>query len=124
MLYDSLLVFALWMATVFILVAINGGEAVQGWWLTPLLLAVLGSYYIYCWQRSGQTLGMRAWRLQLVDESGMPVSIKAACLRFIAAFPSVLIAGLGYVWFYFGNRKQPCHDRLSKTYVVLLPEEN
>ena len=122
MLYDSLLILALWMATALALVLVNGGEAVEGWWVSLLMLAVLAGYYLYCWLRSGQTLGMQSWRLQLVDMNGNPVTLKAAMIRLLSAPLSILSAGVGYLWFYVGDGKQTWHDRLSKTYVVLLPK--
>ncbi|PCJ47345.1 MAG: hypothetical protein COA74_08500 [Gammaproteobacteria bacterium] len=39
-------------------------------------------YYDWCWRRGGQTLGMKAWRLQLVALDGGIISHKNALIRF------------------------------------------
>ena len=112
------------MATALVLVLLNGGQAVDGWWVAPILLLVLCGYYAYCWLRSGQTLGMKTWRLCLVDETGQNVALSACLIRMLVAPLSLGLAGLGYLWFYISARKQTWHDLASKTYVVVLPKED
>ncbi|MGB5621495.1 MAG: RDD family protein, partial [Gammaproteobacteria bacterium] len=71
----------------------------------------------------GQTIGMRAWRLQLIRDAGhdQAVSPIQALGRLAAACLSALPAGLGYVWILFDRRGLAWHDRLSGTRIVLLP---
>ncbi len=122
MVYDGLLLLAVWMLTSLALLPLNAGEAVSGPAYQALLLLEWGAFYIYFWRRRGQTLGMRAWRLQLVDSEGSAPSIGACFVRLAAAPLSFFTAGIGYVWFYVGARQQTWHDRLSGTYVVVLPK--
>ena len=35
--------------------------------LQGALFAVAGAYFVVCWDRSGQTLALKAWRLKVVD---------------------------------------------------------
>jgi len=46
---------------------------------------VLGLYFIWMWRR-GQTLAMKTWRIQIVDNAGHPISHKAAFKRYLASW--------------------------------------
>jgi uncharacterized RDD family membrane protein YckC len=84
------------------------------------LLLVIGGYYLINWLRSGQTLGMRAWRLRVVTDSGEPLAFKAAALRLVVGALAWAPAALGVLWLYFDPDHLALHDRLSKTRVVHL----
>ena len=122
MLYDALLVLALWMLTLFVWIAADQGEAISGWPVQLVLALEWAGFYLLSWYRRGQTLGMTAWRIQLVDEQGnRPAPIKLV-VRLMAAPLSFASLGLGYLWFYVGNSQQTWHDRLSRTVVVHIPK--
>lgn len=121
LLYDGLLIIGIWMGTLFAWVLINDGEAVSGPIVQLILLAELAGFYLYCWSRQGQTLGMTAWRIKLVDHSGKPPAPKQLLIRLLTAPLSWLSCGIGYLWFYVGERRQTWHDRLSDTMVVHIP---
>ena len=87
-----------------------------------LLVVVIG-FYSWFWLRNGQTLGMRAWRIQLQDISGAPVTLKQCLIRFFGAIISFAAAGLGYWWVWIDKDNMAWHDRWSKTRVVLLPKK-
>ena len=74
------------------------------------------------WTRGGQTLGMRAWRLQLRRTDGGPLNWPTALARFAFAFLAWLPLGLGVLWCAIDARKRAWHDALSGTEVVLLPK--
>lgn len=75
-------------------------------------------YYSWCWQKSGQTLGMKAWRLKLVSEDDEDVSYSNAMIRFFtAAF------GLANFWVLMPG-KRGWHDILSHSNVVLLNKKS
>jgi uncharacterized RDD family membrane protein YckC len=84
------------------------------------LVLVIGGYYLINWLRSGQTLGMRAWRLRVVTDSGQPLALKAAALRLAVGTLAWAPAALGVLWLYFDPDHLALHDRLSKTRVVHL----
>ncbi|MDQ2077245.1 RDD family protein [Marinimicrobium sp. ABcell2] len=136
MVYDSLLLIAVALAygavVTFINVLLQGapaeGERMQwGVWRFPVfvgLLVVLAGFFCYFWRRSGQTLGMRAWRLKLVDgDSGALASLKQCVLRSLVAPVSLLCLGMGYFWRWVDPQRHTLHGRLSKTRVILLPKE-
>ena len=122
MLYDSLLVLALWISTFLILFPLSGGP-IAAIWIQIIAVTELLMFFCYFWIRRGQTLGMRAWRLRIVTTEGADIGIRHALVRLLVAVPSALLFGLGYLWYYVGDRQQTWHDRASGTYVVLLPKE-
>jgi uncharacterized RDD family membrane protein YckC len=84
------------------------------------LVAVIAGYYLLNWLRSGQTLGMRAWRLRAVSDSGKPVAFKAAVLRLIYGLLAWAPGALGVLWLYVDSEHLAVHDRLSRTRIVHL----
>lgn len=84
-----------------------------------LVLVIVG-YYAFNWLRSGQTLGMRAWRIRAVSASGNALTIKAAILRAVFGLLAWAPAALGVLWLYLDPERLALHDRLSKTRVVRL----
>jgi uncharacterized RDD family membrane protein YckC len=72
-------------------------------------------YFGLCWVRAGQTLGMRAWKVELVMDNGDPPDVRAAALRYLAAYLSLLPLGLGF-WLSLRREDRACwHDRISGT---------
>jgi uncharacterized RDD family membrane protein YckC len=84
------------------------------------LLAILCGYYLLNWLKSGQTLGMRAWRLRVVSDAGAPLSWRPALKRLLFSVPAWGLAGLGVLWLYFDAEHVALQDRLSNTRVVHL----
>jgi uncharacterized RDD family membrane protein YckC len=84
------------------------------------LVAVIAGYYMVNWLRSGQTLGMRAWRLRAVNASGDRMSFGAALLRSGFGFLAWAPAALGVLWLYLDPDHLALHDRFSGTRVVRL----
>jgi uncharacterized RDD family membrane protein YckC len=84
------------------------------------LVLVIAGYYALNWLRSGQTLGMRAWRLRTVSDSGRTLSWRAVILRICFGFIAWAPAALGVLWLYLDPEHLALHDRLSKTRVIRL----
>lgn len=129
MVYDGLLLVALWFAATAVLLAASGGRLADPdrplWLLVTLravLLLVAFLFFARFWTRGGQTLGMRAWRLKLVSADGGAVSWAQAARRFAAALLSLVAFGLGFLWVLVDREKRAWHDRLSGTRLVLLPK--
>lgn len=87
------------------------------------LLAVIFVFFGWFWVHGGQTLGLRAWRLQLTNTRGGGVSWKQAALRFCTALLSWLPVGLGYWWALIDREGCSWHDRLSATRLRRLPKK-
>jgi len=137
--YDALVVCALWMFAGFIaalfvqalvsfkLVSLQGYVDLAdymntGWrkWVYLAYFALVTMwFYLYFWLKGGQTLGMRAWRLLLLSDNGKPLSFRQALLRLLTA-----LGGLGnfWLWLRFG-KGLALQDQLAGTVVVLLNKE-
>jgi len=122
MLYDGLLIIAIWMATLLAWVIANDSEAVEGIIVQAVLALELVGFYLYFWSRQGQTLGMTAWRIKLVDADGSQPLLKQLVVRLLTVPLSMACAGAGYLWLYVGDARQTWHDRLSGTMVVHIPK--
>jgi uncharacterized RDD family membrane protein YckC len=81
-------------------------------------LLVVGLYFVGFWRRNGQTLAMKTWKVRLVAADGGRPGIDQLILRFLLAWPSVLVLGIGLFWAPFDRDRQFLHDRLSGTRLV------
>jgi uncharacterized RDD family membrane protein YckC len=121
MCYDALLIVALWLITLFPIVAVSD-SAVTGATVRSLLFVEMFVFFAYFWVSRGQTLGMLAWRLRVVSEGpGEQVTLRQALLRFIAALAAFATLGLGYLWMYIDRERRTWPDILSGTRVIHEP---
>lgn len=76
-------------------------------------------FFTYFWAKSGQTIGMRAWRLKVQTLDGQLISWQQGALRAITA-----LLGLGnlVVLVDFKN-KRALQDYIAKTEVITLTKE-
>src|SRR5690606_18797478 len=118
LLYDLFPVAGLWFVVAAVFVAVNG-DAVTGGALGMVEFTVLwlvtGGYAVASWRRGGQTLGMRPWRLRVVDKDGGAASVRALVVRYVVGQLSLLLAGLGFWWAWIDRDGLAWHDRASGT---------
>jgi len=95
--YDLLLVIALAFIVTFAMLPLTRGEAILsetqgllGHAYHALLAIVVFAYFGWSWTRSGQTLGMRAWRIRLETGDGAPVNWLDSLVR--------CLLGAGLAW--------------------------
>ena len=120
-LYDSLLIIAMWLITTLLLVAfINDGAALQGPLFQFGLYFEACLFYSYFWRLRGQTLGMQVWKIKLVSPSLQTLSWQECFARLFFALVSVSMLGMGFIWMLFDPERLTWHDRASGTRVVLL----
>lgn len=126
-LYDLLLLIALWAATTAAFLPFTGGEAVTPREMPLLellyrcaLLAVLVVFYGAGWTLGGQTLGMAAWRLRVERLDGSLLSWPDALRRLAAAALSWLALGGGWLAMLRDPERRTWHDRLTGTRVIVL----
>ena len=117
MIYDFFLVFALWMITGFIAVAI-AGDNVAGAAFGSLLFVEAFGFYTFFWIYEGQTLGMRAWNLRLISTQNPRITLREALLRFVVSLLSWIPLGLGHWWMLVDPYQRSWPDRLSNTRVI------
>ena len=132
MIYDTLLVLPLIMASVALFMGartlLGLGPAADGTvQLNPYivqLIALLSAMVFFSafWLSRGQTLGMQAWRIKLVNISGGAPTLLQAIIRCLAALLSAACFGLGYLWCLVDRNGRYWHDYLSGTQLVLLPK--
>ncbi len=120
MVYDLFIVFSFLLLATTIALIINKGQSLlpyQYLFLTYLFIST-GLFLGWFWTRGGQTLGMLAWKIKLVDDNGINISWTTAFLRYTLAIPSIGLGAIGLMWCLFDKNKQSLHDRLAKTKVV------
>ena len=136
MVYDSLLIMAISILYGAIMAGINvaikgapaTGERItwgvfgvvvfSGWILT------IGLFFCYFWHKSGQTLGMKTWRIKMVNSHDLNSPSYSQCIiRFFCAPISLCLFGAGYWLMYTNTERQTLHDKISKTRTLLLRKE-
>ncbi len=134
LLYDSFLVFAIWMLLGYLLQLFPGVENARiingqlvtnlyvDYFLFSLMFLSAAAFYCWFWLKSGQTLGMLAWRLRLKSISNYDLTLRQVFIRWLMAWPSFLFFGLGYFWLFFNKNGGTLHDLISGTKVVLVPK--
>lgn len=117
MLYDSLLIMALLFVVVGFSIAVNKGEAIENRPVIYLsLFLVVLVFYGWFWSKSGQTLGMRVWKIRIVSEFGGNPNWSISFLRILFAIFSIACFGMGYWWRLF--KPYTWHDKFSQTSII------
>ena len=91
-------------------------------WGSLGLVFIPAAFFCWFWTHGGQTLGMTAWRLKLVTQTGGPLSWRHAIVRFCAAWLSIAALGMGFWWALFDRNKQTWHDQLAGTFMQRVPK--
>lgn len=120
--YDLLVVIALLFFVGGIGVALNGGEAAEGPLMQSAYFVVIFLFNGFFWTKSGQTIGMMAWRLRVQSLEGYSLTWSQALKRWLAAIVSITAAGFGYWWMLFSDERLTWHDRFSNSRVVVIPK--
>lgn len=131
MVYDGLILIALYIMLGFVLVAIlkavNHDQfpgALPASLNLSLMFTIAFFYYSDSWRRrNGQTIGMKAWRLKLINENPGPVQLSQCMLRTGMGFFSLCVFGLGFCWMLVDKKQRTWHDIASVTRIVYLPKE-
>lgn len=124
--YDTLLLFCVIFFITYALVALREGQAIESENLLFLGFQFFIAYFYFAWHwvHGGQTLGMKAWRIIIVDEKGKPCSWGKSLIRFLSSFLSWLLFGVGFFMSFLRQDKCCLHDLLSNTRLVLQTKDN
>lgn len=124
MFYDAWLIAALWLIGAAVDVALQAAVGTtEDPFRLPLQIYVVACPFVFFgwfWTHGGQTLGMRAWRLKLLQANGQAMDWRHSLIRVAAAHVSLVVLGLGYLWMLLDRQKLTWHDRWSATRLVIL----
>lgn len=121
MFYDSILLFSVFFCATFILISSLGNGEIESDNLFYTIFLIFLAYLYFCWHwvEGRQTLGMRSWKVLVVNESNTVLNWKQASFRYITSLLSLMLIGLGFVWGLFDKDQLTLHDRLSKTKLIV-----
>ena len=125
LIYEALVVIALSLVctTIFVLLLGEATAGVKRYLLQLLLCLTAGVYFVWCWQKSGQTLAMQTWQLKLLNQDGDLFTLTAAITRYVLASLSLMAFGLGYLWAIVDRDRLFLHDRLLKSKIIFAPRK-
>ena len=83
------------------------------------LIGVSALFFIWFWSNGGQTLGMKVWKLRLVNSENQPLNYRQASLRLLMLVITCLPLGIGFLWMLFSNEKKTLYDRWSATRMIV-----
>lgn len=89
------------------------------------VLSLCFIYFAYSWQRGGQTIGMKSWRLQIIQNNGSnnKLSWSQCFVRYTVAILSWLPFSLGFIWTHLNKQNLSWHDKASKTRLIVIPKK-
>ena len=135
-LYDLLVVISLMMVAGFIYFLLTIFALKLGWlslgehedvaalinashWYQLGLVAVAIFFYCWFWRTSGQTIGMRAWRLRVQNTDGRRLRLAQCIIRAASA-----LLGLGNIWLLFNPRtKLALQDKIADCEMIIMSKE-
>lgn len=121
MFYESLLVTAVlifgWIFPHILLAAFAQAKA-PAWLIQAHLFLLLLLYFAWFWLHGGQTLAMKTWKIRVANADGGPVRPAQAVLRYMAAWFSLGVAGIGILWALVDRDGQFLHDRIAGTRLI------
>ncbi len=122
-LYESILVFAILFVAGIIYRAIFGDPISDLQRNTFFIYSwtVAGAYFVFCWAKSGQTLAMQTWRIQLTSQDGSRLTALQAVQRYILAS---LFFGVSFLWAIFDRDGLYLHDRFTGGRLIAVPKSS
>ena len=109
--YDLMLLFSILFFMSLPWILFSDGEAVKGNMLYQLyLLLIISSYYLWFWVKHGQTLGMKSWKVYILNERNQKITLKQGLIRILVS----LLGGHLLLIFY----KKSLQDVISKTCIL------
>ena len=122
LIYDSLVVIGIMLSLSLLLVLINGGSTEENKFASLIQFLIITfsgpCFYTYFWlSNNGQTLGMQAWKIQLISNKN-GLSVKDCLYRCFISVISFLIFGIGYFLILFRKDNKSLADLLTKTQII------
>jgi uncharacterized RDD family membrane protein YckC len=124
MLYDFLLILAVWAVTTAVLVNIVGhGQSINGLWFQTVLYLEWMGFYVFFWRIKGQSLGMQVWKIRALTFDGELMSLARCIARFLGATMSFACLAIGFIWMLFDARQLTWYDRMTSSQVIYLGDK-
>ena len=122
LIYDSLVVIGIMLSLSLLLVLINGGSTEENKFASLIQFLIITfsgpCFYTYFWlANNGQTLGMQAWKIQLISTNN-GLSVKDCLYRCFISLISFLIFGIGYLLILFRKDNKSLADLLTNTQII------
>ena len=115
--YDLFLVFSFVFFIAVVVVLINNKEPLtNNLFFYLLTLPVIYAYFSISRVKGKQTLGMRAWKFEIMQKDGNNITYKQSLIRLVLA--TISLAGIGFIFQLFNQYSLPIHDYYSKTYLA------
>ena len=125
LIYEVLVIIALSLVctTIFVLLLGDATVGIKRYLLQLFLWLIAGVYFVWCWQKSGQTLAMQTWQFKVLNKNGELLTLTAAMIRYVFASLSLIPFGLGYFWAIVDRDRLFLHDRLLKNKIIFAPRK-
>jgi len=122
LIYDSLAVIGIILSLSLLLVLVNGGTTEENKLASLIQFLIITfsgpCFYTYFWiANNGQTLGMQAWKIQLVSNN-KELTVKDCLYRCFISVISFLIFGIGYFLILFRKDNKSLSDLLTNTQII------
>ena len=122
LIYDSLAVIGIMLSLSLLLVLVNGGSTEENKFASLIQFLIITfsgpCFYTYFWlSNNGQTLGMQAWKIQLISNNN-GLSVKDCLYRCFISLISFLIFGIGYLLILFRKDNKSLADLLTNTQII------
>lgn len=121
MAYEALLLLGLFVVMIVPLVLLAAASInLPAAALRVYVFLCLALYFIWHWH-GRQTLAMRTWKLRIVTPDGAVPPPWRLALRYVLAWPSLALFGMGIAWALIDRDRQFLHDRLAGTRITFAP---
>ena len=118
-LYDMLLLLAILLVASlpWVISGIHQGQAGYIFYVM-FTYTLIPIYYTGFWACGGQTLGMKTWKIRVVDLGGNSIGWRVSLLRMVYAIVSTAAFGIGFIYAFFDKQNRTWHDILSKSLLI------
>ncbi|MGL4767580.1 MAG: RDD family protein [Formosimonas sp.] len=143
--YEFALLFGIYFITGLLVQALCGllGQTAPRWLMQLVIFVAFGLYFSHSWQKAGQTLAQRTWRIKVLNSHNQLPNAQQAWLRYIAAYlgllpallileflphnnvHSIVLIALNWLTLlgtaFMSPQRRALHEVISKTRSVYLP---
>lgn len=106
--------------------AIGGAFGADGaWFLGGVVGLIVGVGYQWAFlvYNNGQTPGKMLLGLRVIKVDGTPIEHIDAVMRYVGYTINTWFLMLGWLWAIVDDNRQGFHDKLARTYVIRVPEQ-